>query len=254
MALFSDGVTSTVADLTAQDSSVLDVAETEGINLTQKLQLAQDEVGLELAASLERARSIYSPLLGQTQLTVANVAVTPPLQVWHTYRTLAAVYRDAYFSQLNARYSAKWQAFEKLARNAMQNTFEVGVGFVFDPVPQAGQPQLSSAAGAGPGGAFYAAVSFVNAAGEEGLASTVLDMTVATGNLLVIATGAAPSNATGWNAYAGVDPGALALLNATPLPIGSSFTWTAGLVGGRGPAGGQAPNVLRVISRLWQRG
>ncbi len=254
MALFSDGSVSTVADLTAQDSSVLEVAATERIDLTQKLQLALAEVGQELASSLERTRSIYSPLLGQKQLTVANVAVTPSLQVWHTYRALAAVYRDAYFSQLNARYSAKWQAFEKLARKAMLDTLEVGVGMVWDPMPQAGAPQLSTVAGAGPGGAFYAAVSFVNAAGEEGLASTVLDLTVAAGNLLVIAAGTAPSNAKGWNAYAGADPGALALLNATPLPIGAAFTWTAGTVGGRGPAGGQMPNVLRVLSRMWQRG
>ena len=254
MALFSDGGISTVADLTAQDSSLLEVAATEGIDLTQKLTLAQGELGLELEASLERMRSTYNPLWGQLQFTVANVTVTPSLQVWHAYRTLAAVYRDAYFSQLNARYAAKWQLFEKLARKTMLDTLEVGVGMVADPVPQAGAPQLSTVAGVGTGGIFYAAVAFLNAAGEEGLASTVTNLTVAPLSLLVIAAGTAPANATGWNAYAGTDPSALALLNATPLPIRSSFTWVPGVVGGRGPTRGQTPNVLRVIPRMWQRG
>ena len=253
MALFSDGTVSTVADLTAQDSSVLDVAQTEGINLTQKLELARGEVGLELSSCLERSRSSYSQF-GQPPLTLANVAVTAPLQVWHTFRTLAAVYRDAYFSQLNARYSAKWQAFEKLARKAMLDALEAGVGMVWDPLPQGGEPALSTDPGPGAGGVFYAAVAFVNAAGEEGLASPVLDLTVPAGNLLVITAGTAPANATGWNAYAGVDPGALALLNATPLTPGTSFTWTPGIVGGRGPGAGQTPNMLRMLSRIWQRG
>lgn len=254
MALFSDGAVSTVADLTAQDSSLLEVAATEGINLTQKLELAQNEVGLELASSLERVRSTYNPLWGQLQYTVANVVVTAPLHVWHTYRTLAAVYRDAYFSQLNARYAAKWQLFEKLARKAMQDTLELGLGVVSDPVPQADIPQLSTAVGAGGGGTFYAAVAFLNAAGEEGLASTVLDLTVAAGSLLVITAGMPPANATGWNAYGGTDPGALALLNAVPLTNGTSFTWVPGTVGGRGPGSGQTPNAMRVIPRVWQRG
>lgn len=254
MALLSDGGISTVADLTAQDSSILEVAATEGINLTQKLDLAQAEVGLELTSSLGRAQSGYSALWGQTQMTVANVAVTPSLQLWHTHRTLAAVYRDAYFSQLNARYAAKWQVFEKLARKAMLDTLEVGVGMVRDPVPQAGAPQLTTVPGAGAGGLFYAAVSFVNAAGEEGLASVAADLQVAALNLLVIGTGTPPPNATGWNAYAGADPVGLGLLNSTPLAIGSTFTWMPGTMVGRAPAGGQVPNVMRVIPRMWQRG
>ena len=254
MGLFSDGGISTVADLAAHDSTVLEVAQTEGINLTQKLALAQGEVGLELASCLERGRSNYNPLWGQTQMTVANVAVTPGLQIWHTYRTLAAVYRDAYFSQLNARYQAKWQLFEKLARKAMLDTLEVGVGMVWDPIPQAGAPHLSTVPGAGGGGTFYAAAAFLNAAGEEGLASPVADLTVPALNFLVVGSGAPPANAKGWNAYAGTDPGALALLNATPLAIGASYTWTSGASMGRGPTGGQTPNLMRVLPRIWQRG
>jgi ATP-binding cassette subfamily B protein len=82
----------------------------------------------------------------------------------------------------------------------------------------------------------------------------LLNFWSAAGSVLVIGAGTAPANATGWNAYAGNDPGALALLNSTPMPIGISFTWLAGTVGGRAPAGGQSPNLMRVLPRMWQRG
>ena len=38
-------------DLTAQDSQLLDVASTEGIDLGGKLALAQEELGVELGRS-----------------------------------------------------------------------------------------------------------------------------------------------------------------------------------------------------------
>lgn len=41
MALFTDGVPSTVEDLAAVDSQLLNVAHAEGIDVTQKLTLAQ---------------------------------------------------------------------------------------------------------------------------------------------------------------------------------------------------------------------
>ena len=254
MALFSDGPISTVADLTAQDSTLLEVAQTEDIDLTQKLALAHSELALELASLLERGRSAYNPIWGQTLVTVNNVAVTPSLHIWHTCRALAAVYRDAYFSQLNARYQAKWQLFEKLARKALLDTLEMGVGLVWDPIPQAGVPLLSTVPGMGEGGNFYAAVAFLNAAGEEGLASQVTDLTVPALSVLVIATGPAPATAKAWNVYAGTDPGALALLNGEPLPLGTSFTWTSGTTGGRAPSAGQSPNLMRALPRMWQRG
>ena len=55
MALFIDGPISTTEDLTAQDSQLLDVASTEGIDLWRKLVIAQEELGVELRALLSRA-------------------------------------------------------------------------------------------------------------------------------------------------------------------------------------------------------
>src|ERR1044072_4136716 len=97
MALFTDGPAATIEDLAAQDSQLLTLANAEGIDLTVKLGLAHEAVGLELEELLS-AGSSYR--LGQ-------VVVTPAVRLWHTHRTLELVYRDAYHSQLNDRYRSE---------------------------------------------------------------------------------------------------------------------------------------------------
>jgi len=57
MALFTDSPVSSIEDLSAQDSQLLDVASAENIDVTRKLALAQEEVGLELSALLTRRSS-----------------------------------------------------------------------------------------------------------------------------------------------------------------------------------------------------
>ena len=42
-----------------------------------------------------------------------QVVVTPPLKLWHTFRTLEMVYGDAYNSQLNDRYAGKRDEFHE---------------------------------------------------------------------------------------------------------------------------------------------
>ena len=54
MALFTDGPVSSIEDLKGQDTQLLDVASVEGIDVTRKLALAQEEIAVELAALLER--------------------------------------------------------------------------------------------------------------------------------------------------------------------------------------------------------
>src|SRR6185369_8888666 len=98
MALFTDGPVSSILDLTARDTQLLNVAVAEGIDVTQKLALAQDELALELGALLSRAsagESLWAP-----QPDIGSVVVTPPLKLWHTLRTLELFYADAYCSQL----------------------------------------------------------------------------------------------------------------------------------------------------------
>src|SRR5579883_2891896 len=107
MALFTDGPPATVEDLVVLDSQLLTVANVEGIDVTQKLELAHQELGLELTAQLKRWGN-YEEWLWVSQYPKLNcVVVSPALKLWHSYRSLEMVYRDAYNSQLNDRYAGK---------------------------------------------------------------------------------------------------------------------------------------------------
>ncbi len=57
MALFTDGI-STIQDLMNQDSYVLATAQTENINLAQKLVIAQQELGIELTTSTAKQQCL----------------------------------------------------------------------------------------------------------------------------------------------------------------------------------------------------
>src|SRR6516164_5839448 len=105
MALFTDGDVSSIEDLRGYDTQLLDVANTEGIDVTRKLKLAQDEIAAEITAMLSRRAWFKAPL------DPGRVVVTPPLKLWHMFLSLELVYRDAYRSQLNDRYAGKRDEF-----------------------------------------------------------------------------------------------------------------------------------------------
>src|SRR5260370_29781411 len=151
MAIFTDGSISTISDLTNHDSTLLDVANTESIDLSTKLTLAQEEIEVELTALFERSKSVFTPLIGQAPLDTSHLAVTPAVRLWHIFQTLASVYRDAYYSQLNDRYKGKWNEYRSLAKWAQAKLLETGVGIVFDPLSRASGPTLSLLPGTGPG-------------------------------------------------------------------------------------------------------
>src|SRR5271157_4172558 len=106
MALFMD-VISTIQDLMVQDSSVLATAQAENIDLSTKLTLAQQELGIELTTLLQRSNTYDWQFWLQPDPQLNNIVVTPPLQLWHVFQSLMSVYRDAYYNQLNDRYQAK---------------------------------------------------------------------------------------------------------------------------------------------------
>src|ERR1700757_2858539 len=106
MALLIDGSPTTIEDLVSHDSQLLNMASSEGIDLTQKLALAQSTAVLEVEGLL-RNRGHH--------VAIENEVVTPWLRVWHTYTTLELVYSDAYNSQLNDRYAGKRDQFRALA-------------------------------------------------------------------------------------------------------------------------------------------
>src|SRR5215469_15872912 len=147
MALFSDGFISCIEDLTAQDSQLADVASVEGIDVTKKLSLAYDQLAMELTGLIARSTVASEQFWTSTVIGLGNIAVTPPLKLWHVARTLDLVYGDAYFSQLNDRYSAKQIQFQALARWAYQKLLQIGLGIVTNPVPRAPMPTLNTSPG-----------------------------------------------------------------------------------------------------------
>ena len=252
MALFTDGSISTIEDLAAQDAGVMGVAGAEGIDLSGKLALAQEELGVELAALMPRANG--TPFGG---LSLGNVVVTAPLRMWHAFHTLELVYRDAYNNQLNDRYKGKWEQYRELARWAWDRLLETGVGIAADPVERAGAPRLSAVAGGGAAEetTYYARAAWVNGRGEEGAAGEWSLLTVPAGMALEVRVAEPPANAVGWNAYLGTSADEERLQNDGPLA--PAVAWIQGAVpacSGRKPGNGQGPSYLRALPRILQRG
>jgi hypothetical protein len=240
MALFVDGPVSSIEDLAAQDSQLLDVASTEGIDVTQKMTLAQEELGLEL--------EILAPRLRQA------VVVTAALKLWHAFRALEMVYTDAYNSQLNDRYAGKQKQFGELARWARDRATVIGVGVAADPVARAATPQVTATPGNLVDGTYYVTMAWVNREGEEGASAEPAVETIA-GSTLVVVPGIAPANAAGWNFYAGNTPDGMTRQNTTAIAVEQSWVQPAPLgTGGTGPGTGQEPSYLKAVARVLQRG
>ena len=142
MALFTDGLVAGLLDLRAYESGILDVANTEGLSLTDKLQIAQRELAIDLTSFLLR----HGVSLGAGR-ELSTVAVTEPLLHAHVLMTLAHIYRDAYNSQLNERFKSKWREYVQLADRAFRQLIETGVGIVGSPLAKPQAPTASAVAG-----------------------------------------------------------------------------------------------------------
>jgi hypothetical protein len=233
----------TLEDLTAQDSGLLGVVGPEGIDTTKKLKLAQEELGVELAA-----------LLPRVGVGLEHIVVTTPLRMWQVFRTLEMIYRDAYYSQLNDRYKGRQEEYRKLARWAEEKLLEAGLGIAADPVPRPEMPQVTDAIGDLQGGTYYVCTAWVNAAGEEGAASEWNSVAITGGGAITVIPGSAPPRAQGWNLYAGLSAEEMWRQNEAPLALGT-WTWAGPLVAaGYAPGNGQAPSYTRSLPRILQRG
>jgi hypothetical protein len=248
MALFTDGPVSAIEDLTGQDSQLLDVASGEGIDVTRKLAVAQEEIACELESLLARMSSGSAPGLD-------CVVATPPLKMWHTFRTLEMVYADAFNSQLNDRYKGRRDQFHNQARWAYEKLIQIGIGIVANPVPRAATPLLSPADGmAVPDGTYFVTASWVNASGEEGACANCDSIDIS-GTTLSVIPGVAPACAAGWNVYVGTSETAMTLQNPAPIAVGTQWVQPAMLFGGgRSPSRGQSPMVVYSVPRTFQRG
>jgi hypothetical protein len=254
MALFVDGPVSSIDDLTHQDSGLLDVAETCGIDVTTKLWLAHEELETDLQLWLDRPRPTLEMAFGPV-LHMEQVVVTPPLKRWGTMQALSLFYRDAYFSQLVDRYQARWDEYSRLTRDAYERFVASGLGIVQSPVHKAAIPVLSTVSGPQPGGTFYGSVAWVNAAGQEGAASDAASITVADNNLMTVSAVSSAADAAGFNVYAGNALNAMVRQNNIPLVPGASFTYVPGFTtAGPAPGSGQRPDVVRPLARTLLRG
>ncbi len=252
MALFTDGSPSAIEDLRCYESSLLDVARVEQIDLDGKLALAAAEVGAELAAFLLR-RPAQDPQAGsRRQLGLTTVVVTDPVKRWHVLHTLELVFRDAFGNQLNERYEKKRNQYAELTERAKRQALEYGVGLVSVPIPRAAAPACASVPGSGVSTTYYVSASWVGA--REGAASYPTTFDTTAGSQLMVSTGAAPSGVTGWNVYVGVTREGMALQNSTPLSLGQAWVPTGGLVAGAGLSSGQPAEYWVIENRTSQRG
>jgi hypothetical protein len=254
MPLFTDGPISSILDMTAQDSQLPTVASVEGIDVTQKLFIAQDQLAMDLEIALSRFAFADRLLWVTPQATLENVVVTPPLKLWHTARSLELVYSDAYNSQLNDRYAGKRDQFHALAKWAYERLIEIGAGIATHPIQRAQMPTVIAFPGALLDGEYYVTVTWVNAGGEEGAAATETSITTTSSTFLVEPANA-PAAAAGWNAYAGTAPATMYRQNTYLLAVGQTWEQPAALTSiGSLPGRGQKPTYLQPLPRVMQRG
>lgn len=168
MALFMDGPINDAADLQDYESSLLSMAATEGVDITAKSVLAQDEIGRKLLRFLLRVPLRDAKASVRRTIGIRDVVITEPLKHCHALKSIGLVYRDAYNSQLNDRYLGKWNEYERLAQEAIEEYLQVGLGLVADPIPRSAEPVLTTIAGSGAATTYYVATSWLNAAGQEG--------------------------------------------------------------------------------------
>lgn len=244
MALFTDGAISSIEDMSGHDTQLINVAIVEGIDVTRKLALAQDEVRIEVEGLLNRLNT--SPAIEQ-------VVVTPAVRLWHLFRALELVYRDAYSSQLNDRYAAKRDEYHAMAAWAYDQVVRGGLGIAADPVMQAETPRLATTSGGLDDGTYFAAVTWMNAAGEEGGLSAPAMITLSGSSFEVQTT--APSKVKGWNIYCGMSSTGMTMQNHTALDPGQAWVQPDRLnTSGRPMGNGQAPNYHVSVPRTIQRG
>jgi len=249
MALFTDGPVSSVEDLKDQDTQLFDVASVEGIDVTKKLALAQDEVGVELEGLLCGMTSVWAT----TGPSLKSVVITPPLKLWHTFRALELVYRDAYNSQLNDRYAGRRDEYREMAKWGRERLIQTGIGMVADPIPVAMAPGVSESGGTLTAGTYYVGISWASGRGQEGACSLPASISTS-GGAIVVTPGDAPSNAAGWHVYVGTAPDTMVRQNGAVLPLGSTWTLVAVASSGVAAGRGQALEFVLEAARVIQRG
>ena len=255
MALFMDGPINDTADLQDYESSLLSMAATEGVDITAKMLLAQDEIGRQLLRFLLRVPLRDAKADVRRTIGVTDVVITKPLKHCHALKSIGLLYRDAYNSQLNDRYLGKWNEYERLAQEAIEEYLQIGLGLVADPIPRSAEPVLTTVAGNGAATTYYVATSWLNATGQEGALGDVNAIATDDATELIVATANPPANVPAWNVYAGTAADLITLQNAQPIAVGTSWALpVSGLILGARPKKGQEPDYFLFHDRRIQRG
>jgi hypothetical protein len=254
MALLVDGNISSLVDLQAYDSGVLEAARNEGVNVEQKLALAEEEISLEVAAFLLRHKE-RAPLLPNGQPDLRPVVVSSGLRLWSTLRTLALIYGDAYSSQLNDRYLNKQRHFETHAKKAADTYFETGVGLTYDPILRARPPELVTG-GAGPEAAVYSlSVAWRSTRGGRGAASLPITITTTAGQGFQVRAVDPPDNSMSFDVYAASNEQAMTQQTQFPVPAGEWWVMPpTGLVTGASISLTQSADYFVRHQRILRRG
>lgn len=244
MALLVDGELSTLADLEGQDSGVVGVAHGEGIDLGRKMEWARREMEIEVANLLRRVDT-GSP---------DEVVVTPAMVRWHVLLTLAMVYRDAYFSQLNDRFGGRWRAYQAEAEQAGRRVLEGGVGLTNAPLRRPAGVETALGMGGVEPRAYWLRVTWVNGRGEESAPSPVAVVEARSVHSLTVRPAGAGTGATGWHVYAGLSMDGIKRQTAMPLGLDEAWEAVAGpLAEGPEPGTGQEPERYVTLRRLLRR-
>jgi hypothetical protein len=256
MALLTDRNPNDTEALRVYETSILNVAHVESIDLDAKLSLATEEIAQEVMdVLLGHIRGNDDSGSRRRTMGVADVVVTPQLKRWHALHTLEVIYRDAYNNQLNDRYRHKWEEYRRLSCEAKEQTTRFGIGLCANPIPQAGPPRFDLVADLVSATTYYVRVSWVSGTGQEGLPSDVTTFRTVEGSLMAVEAVNAPPAAAAWNLYAGLTDTTLSRQNAVPVSIGQTFTVPAsGLASGPAPGEGQAPDIYVTGGRLLRRG
>jgi hypothetical protein len=265
MALFTDGLVSQVSDLVAYEANLPEVAAAEGIDLATKLQLAHTEVGTQIEAASQRPGNVYFARGAGWQTTgaegnfsrfdLSQVVVTPPLKLWHTFQTLAILYRDAYNRKLNDKYLPKWKEYKDLAQWACDLLFQTGIGIASSPVARPEPPGLDWVASSAGAMAVFVRMTWVGGNDVQGAASAEQAVAVPAGQSLRVTPQAAPAGVLGWHVYAGVASGEVFRQNGEVIELGTPWVMPeSGLVSGEKVGEGQLPEVFRTVPRFLQRG
>jgi hypothetical protein len=252
--LLTDGSPNTTEDLRIYESSVLDVANTESIDLKVKLKLALEEVSEDVLDILLENTSMVG-LNMRRMMGVTDVVVTPQLKRWHAVHTLEVFYRDTFNNQLNDRYQAKVQEYHELSRSARLHAMRFGIGLVGYPIPQACLPAITYVAAPLVSTIYYVQVAWVSSSGQVGQPSVMTTAESVAGSAPVIGAIQPPPNAVGFNVYMGTSDANMALQNATAVPVGGSYKIpNSGLVTGPPPGNGQAPDTYITAGAGFLRG